>query len=209
MKKESEMKEIKIIAVCPSPVILAGMASILSSTPDLRLLETLSDLSELSRKCISKSGADVVILDPAAVPAENLRSIRYSYDCIANSVLFAFLNAPYPDDVLSQFEGCVSVNHNAASIIKAVRAACTAHCHQEDSTDVTLSQEGSEGVLSPREKEIVTLVAEGYINKEIADKLGLSVFTVTTHRKNISQKLGIRSIAGLTVYAMMNGLVKK
>ena len=209
MKKESEMKEIKIIAVCPSPVILAGLASILSSTPDLRLLETLSDLSELSRKCISKSGADVVILDPAAVPAENLRSIRYSYDCIANSVLFALLNAPYPDDVLSQFEGCVSVNHNAASIIKAVRAACTAHCHQEDSTDVTLSQEGSEGVLSPREKEIVTLVAEGYINKEIADKLGLSVFTVTTHRKNISQKLGIRSIAGLTVYAMMNGLVKK
>ena len=90
-----------------------------------------------------------------------------------------------------------------------MRAACTAHCHQEDSTDVTLFQEGSEGVLSPREKEIVTLVAEGYINKEIADKLGLSVFTVTTHRKNISQKLGIRSIAGLTVYAMMNGLVKK
>ena len=82
MKKESEMKEIKIIAVCPSPVILAGLASILSSTPDFRLLETLSDLSELSRKCISKSGADVVILDPAAVPAENLRSIRYSYDCI-------------------------------------------------------------------------------------------------------------------------------
>ena len=101
------------------------------------------------------------------------------------------------------------MNHNAASIIKAVRAACTDHCHQENSTDVTLSQEGSEGVLSPREKEIVTLVAEGYINKEIADKLGLSVFTVTTHRKNISQKLGIRSIAGLTVYAMMNGLVKK
>ena len=209
MKKESEMKEIKIIAVCPSPVILAGLASILSSTPDLRLLETLSDLSELSRKCISKSVADVVILDPAAVPAENLRSIRYSYDCIAYSFLFAFLNAPYPEDILSQFEGCASVNHSPASIIKAVRAACTAHCHQEDSTDVTLSQEGSEGVLSPREKEIVTLVAEGYINKEIADKLGLSVFTVTTHRKNISQKLGIRSIAGLTVYAMMNGLVKK
>ena len=72
MKKESEMKEIKIIAVCPSPVILAGLASILSSTPDLRLLETLSDLSELSRKCISKSVADVVILDPPRAGCEQI-----------------------------------------------------------------------------------------------------------------------------------------
>ena len=62
-------------------------------------------------------------------------------------------------------------------------------------------------ILSDREKEIVKEIARGLTNKEIADKLFISVFTVTTHRKNITQKLGIKTIAGLTVYALMNGLI--
>lgn len=62
-------------------------------------------------------------------------------------------------------------------------------------------------ILSDREKEIVKEIARGLTNKEIADKLFISVFTVTTHRKNITQKLGIKTIAGLTVYALMNGLL--
>ena len=74
-----------------------------------------------------------------------------------------------------------------------------------------LEQEGGEqgGVLSNREKEIITQVAKGLTNKEIADKLNISIFTVTTHRKNITQKLGIKTIAGLTVYALMNGFLKQ
>ena len=66
-----------------------------------------------------------------------------------------------------------------------------------------------ESILSDREKEIVTEVAKGLTNKEIADKLCISVFTVTTHRKNITQKLGIKTIAGLTVYALMNGFLRQ
>ena len=62
-------------------------------------------------------------------------------------------------------------------------------------------------ILSDREKEIVKEIARGLTNKEIADKLFISVFTVTTHRKNITQKLGIKTIAGLTVYALMNRLI--
>ena len=61
--------------------------------------------------------------------------------------------------------------------------------------------------LSEREKEVVAEVAKGLTNKEIADKLNLSVHTVTTHRKNISKKTGINSISGLTVYAIINKLV--
>ena len=70
-------------------------------------------------------------------------------------------------------------------------------------------EEESGSILSDREKEIVAEVARGLTNKEIADKLFISVFTVTTHRKNITQKLGIKSIAGLTVYALMNGLIRQ
>ena len=62
-------------------------------------------------------------------------------------------------------------------------------------------------ILSEREKDIVREVAKGLTNKEIADRLILSIHTVTTHRKNISRKTGINSISGLTVYAIINHIV--
>lgn len=61
--------------------------------------------------------------------------------------------------------------------------------------------------LSDREKEILVSVASGLINKEIADKHNISVNTVITHRKNISRKTGIKTVAGLTVYAILNNLI--
>ncbi len=66
----------------------------------------------------------------------------------------------------------------------------------------------SEGLLSERETEVLRSVATGYSNKEIADQLFISVNTVITHRKNITEKLGIKTIAGLTVYAIMNHIIK-
>lgn len=64
-----------------------------------------------------------------------------------------------------------------------------------------------EDVLSDREKEILVCVAKGMLNKEIADRFNLSIYTVITHRKNITRKTGIKTVAGLTVYALLNGLV--
>ncbi|MFI3240174.1 MAG: helix-turn-helix transcriptional regulator [Bacteroidales bacterium] len=62
--------------------------------------------------------------------------------------------------------------------------------------------------LSQREIDVLRLVAAGYLNKEIADELSISINTVLTHRKNITFKLGIRSVSGLSFYAMMNGYIK-
>ena len=67
--------------------------------------------------------------------------------------------------------------------------------------------EDSRGDLSAREKEILVAVAQGMLNKEIADRYNLSIHTVITHRKNITRKTGIKTVAGLTVYALLNGLI--
>ena len=61
--------------------------------------------------------------------------------------------------------------------------------------------------LSDREKEILVCVAKGMLNKEIADNFNISIYTVISHRKNITRKIGIRSVAGMTVYALLNGLL--
>jgi len=61
--------------------------------------------------------------------------------------------------------------------------------------------------LSPRETTIVRLVSMGLTNRQIAENLFLSAHTVMTHRKNISSKLGIKSVSGLTIYAIVNNII--
>ena len=61
--------------------------------------------------------------------------------------------------------------------------------------------------LSEREKDVVVSLVQGMANKEIADHLCISVNTVITHRRNIARKLQIHSPAGLTIYAIVNGLI--
>jgi DNA-binding NarL/FixJ family response regulator len=61
--------------------------------------------------------------------------------------------------------------------------------------------------LSPRELEVTILLTKGLINKEIADRMNISITTVITHRKNIMEKLHARSLADIIIYAVMNGYV--
>ena len=65
--------------------------------------------------------------------------------------------------------------------------------------------EHAEKQLSVREVEVMTLIVRGYINKEIADRLNISLSTVITHRKNIMYKLGLKSVSALTIYAVTRG----
>jgi DNA-binding NarL/FixJ family response regulator len=71
---------------------------------------------------------------------------------------------------------------------------------QDDST-------GQSTELSPRETTILRHISMGLTNRQIAEKLFLSAHTVMTHRKNISNKLGIKSVSGLTVYAIVNNII--
>ncbi len=76
-----------------------------------------------------------------------------------------------------------------------------------DKTGTNVAEKAKPETLSDREKDIIACVTKGMSNKEIADSLYLSVHTVTTHRRNISNKLQIHTTAGLTIYAIANKLV--
>lgn len=90
------------------------------------------------------------------------------------------------------------VNDNESDIINAVSTFFTDG--HEEGKNTTNS-------LSGREIDVLRLIAAGKINKEIAQELNISINTVLSHRKNLTAKLGIKSISGLTFYAMMNGIV--
>ena len=99
---------------------------------------------------------------------------------------------------------CVGVTEEklVCEVLQLVRQG---HSHGRN-----LPLEGADGVrptLSAREVEVLSLVVRGLMSKEIADRLHISLPTVNTHRKNISEKLGVRSVAALTIYAVMHGYV--
>lgn len=79
--------------------------------------------------------------------------------------------------------------------------------HSTDiATQPTSSRDKVECLLSPREVEVALLLCRGCINKEVADKLGIGLTTVITHRKNIMEKLKAKSLADVIVYCVMNGI---
>lgn len=80
--------------------------------------------------------------------------------------------------------------------------------HGGHSSQKSMQTDKTEHELSAREIEVLVLITKGLINKEIADKLNISLTTVITHRKNITEKLGIKSVSGLTIYAVMNGYIE-
>lgn len=86
------------------------------------------------------------------------------------------------------------------------------HMHRSvhhDAHDPAPDASAAQGpVLSTREAEVLALIARGHINKEIAQRLGIGLTTVISHRRNLMEKLGIRSVSGLTLYAITRGYVE-
>lgn len=101
---------------------------------------------------------------------------------------------------------CLCTNTPEHEFIKSLLALeQTAHADGRNLPPVPKDMCGR--VLSDREIEVMSLVVQGYINKEIADRLNIGLATVVTHRRNVMEKLRLRSVSALTIYAVMHGYV--
>ena len=105
----------------------------------------------------------------------------------------------YPQTDFSNIEYQLCIRSEQNSLIEQLQNLIERTCQK-------FSNESQEE-LSPREIEVLQLIAQGFLNKEIADRLNISINTVLSHKKNITAKLGIKSVSGLSFYAMMNGYV--
>lgn len=109
------------------------------------------------------------------------------------------------EKVLSEFH-CLCITGAESQLVRALLALMQrGHALHQAHPEARIPRK--QALLSPREVEVLTLVVQGLINKEIADRLNISLATVITHRKNITEKLGMRSVSALTIYAVMNGYV--
>ncbi|MCI2133013.1 MAG: helix-turn-helix transcriptional regulator [Bacteroidales bacterium] len=139
----------------------------------------------------------------ADVKLKELKNIIIKYlpgDSLRNNMLTATLYDLYNNEEWLQLHAKVE-NEILVPVIKNMEMNIST------GADVLNVEEGSENALSPREREVVSCLAMGLSNKEIASKLNISINTVITHRKNIATKLSIHSVAGITIYAIVNNLV--
>ena len=106
---------------------------------------------------------------------------------------------------LSEFH-CLCVNVPEQELTRSL-LALEQHAHGEGQNLPPMPAFMNRKILSDREIEVMSLIVQGYINKEIADRLNIGLATVITHRKNIMDKLGLKSVSALTIYAVMHGYV--
>ncbi|MDE6353711.1 MAG: response regulator transcription factor [Prevotella sp.] len=107
---------------------------------------------------------------------------------------------------------CLCINVPEKQLIKSLLTLVqSAHAHGRNLPATTNNRQttdnGTRKSLTERETEVMALIVRGFINKEIADRLNISLTTVVTHRKNVMDKLGLKSVSALTIYAVMNGYV--
>ncbi len=181
----------------PSDIIYEGLLnSLLKHDSHLQFFRVINieDFIELMKDV----NVDVLIINPvlSANWKKTLKALRSSYPVLR---IYAFLYSHFPGDYLSLFDSQISVYDSAADIVNTIINRQPTQLSDEPAT--------SKESLSERETDVLVQLVKGLSNKEIADVLNISIHTVISHRKNITQKTGIKSQSGLTIYALMNNIV--
>ena len=212
------MKKIKIIVANSHFLSRKGLVALLAENTDFELLaEALSTSDLLNQSKFYKP--DLIIIDYTSVhySLEGLQQIVKKFpkakllaitELQSNEAISKGLKIGITSHLLADCDQdeIVEAIYKTAKGEKFICGKIANAVLQEKSS--TVPEYSCQGMnISDREMEIITLIAEGYSNKEVADKLFLSTHTVTTHRKNIMNKLGVNNTAGLVLFAVRENLV--
>ena len=190
--------EVVRIAIAETSVIVrGGLTAALKRLPNIKVqpIELLS--VEALHDCVRTQCPEMLIVNPAFGNYFDVAKFREE---ISNRIRLIALVTSFVDaSLLGKYDESISI-FDDLDILSRKIAGLLNVASEEEETD-------NQDTLSQREKEIVVCVVKGMTNKEIAERLFLSIHTVITHRRNISKKLQIHSAAGLTIYAIVNKLV--
>lgn len=189
-----------VLIVEPSDIIVEGVSAILNTGRKFNMLSPLHDADSLEQR-LPTVQPDIVIVNPTLM-GSNVRQRVASLGRQFPSVIFVALVYQYVEPtVLEAFRHHVDIRAGRSALLALMDRAIA----DRDHTPLDEPTENYE--LSDRETDVLVLIAKGLSSKEIADTLNISIHTVNSHRKNITHKTGIKSVAGLAVYAMIHNLM--
>lgn len=196
----SGRKKYKVSVIEPSPVIREGIRAVLEKDPGFIVTESHPDL-RCFQEANGRQKTDLVLINPATISFYKPFAVRELFPELPEAVIVAIVYSYVDADILGGFDGVLDIYDEDQVMVKKL------HRIVQSGSDKQAGTTGESVELSDREKEILVSVASGLTNKEIADKHFISIHTVISHRKNITKKTGIKTVSGLTLYAMFNNLI--
>lgn len=192
------MGRLTILLIEPSFLIREGIKTLISQSGiPYNMEESETTITNLS-KLLLKTKPHIVMANPVLLG--DLSFPRETSDDMPSIQYVALIHGQIEPKVQGRFNFIMPLNADKPTLARRMEEifeACSLNNNEKESAS-----------LSERESTILKCVALGLTNNDIAERLFISSHTVMTHRKNITRKLGIKTISGLTVYAILNKLIK-
>ena len=185
-----------LLIVEPSDIIRAGIEALLSDE-QFSFLAPLRDYPADLPQRLARLQPDLLLINPTLIPSPARMQLAALAQARPSMAVVALVYQYVEPQLLDAFKTVLDIREQGSHVAQRLRECCR--------PDRDIVEENYE--LSDRETEVLLLVAQGCSSKEIADSLHISIHTVNTHRKNITHKTGIKSVAGLAVYAMLHNLI--
>lgn len=184
------------VIICEASEIIAnGLAEVIDSMAQFDVVARIESPEHLNEK-ITSSDANLAIINPLLLGYQNKEFINQLGKEFPNLAIIALETSYLDHSILSPYSGVIEITDTRSKIISKMNEFSQSEATKKDDVE-----------LSKREVDVLVAVAKGMMNKEIADLMNISIHTVISHRKNITRKTGIKSVSGLTVYALLNNLI--
>lgn len=191
------MERPKIAIIDANTLAVLGLKQLLQNVIPIMTVETFGSLAELEANHAEQYAHYFVAMDIVLAHRTFFTENRRK-----TIVLTLSLN---DTSQLSNFHS-LCINQPEPQLVRQLLMLAQ-HAHRGGRNLPPMPQVLRQKILTDRETEVMALIVQGYINKEIAHKLNIALATVITHRKNMMDKLGLKSVSALTIYAVMHGYV--
>jgi len=191
-------KTINILIADSSYFVNNGLSELLEKSINKIKIEIVYSLIEMTKLKDKGYNFDIIIINPSFIQynRKEFSSLKKIYN---STIWIGLIYSFYNKEITEQFDSLIYVDDLPEVVIKTIN---TVSDRKKDSL-----KNFKKEYLTDREIEVLKLLTEGNSNKEIAYKLKISTHTVITHRKNISHKTGIKTVSGLTLFAVINKII--
>ncbi|MCF8226602.1 MAG: LuxR C-terminal-related transcriptional regulator [Bacteroidales bacterium] len=190
-----DRKRTNIAVIEPSHIVYEGLMNILLRSGNHFFIYRLNGLDEL-QALHEKEGIHVAIVNPGMI-LNRVGAFRKMKSSLHEIIWVGLVYSIFEPELLAVFDSMVSISDEPEKMIRQFNRFSGTVKNRSDRKEQ----------LTDRETDVLILLTKGFYNKEIADKLSISIHTVISHRKNINEKTGIKSLSGLTVYALSKKIV--
>ena len=208
----------KILIAVHYQIVRDGLTRILTDDPEITVSKTAHSREQLCA-FLANNEIDVVIVDLDMPELDEIDTVSEVNNNYSDSHILAISNDAKAARIKSVLQagasGFICKKRSADELIEASKEIYNGNqylCDESisllinENEDISSEPAGTTADLTEREKEVLELICEEYINREIADQLGISVRTVDAHRRNLLQKTGAKNTAGLVKFAIKHRL---